>query len=216
MPLKSLLLSLCACLLLSPLAAIATESQNEVKKEPKPLKKPLAIGDKARDFTLKNGKMIFVLKKELEKGPVVLLVLRGFPGYQCPVCSKQVDSYLKEAKEFAKLNSQVVMIYPGDVENLSAKAKEFLGKRKLPKNFRFLIDDAYGFTNPYALRWDAPRETAYPSTFVFDSEGVTRLAVVSRTHRGRTTAQDALKVLREIEKEKQESGKAKAPTASRQ
>jgi hypothetical protein len=57
------------------------------------------------------------------------------------------------------------------------------------------MDPDYKFTNAYRLRWDAPRETAYPSTFVIDRERKVRFAKVSKTHGGRATASEVLKAL---------------------
>lgn len=167
-----------------------------VAGEAEPRTKPLEVGDKADDFTLQTlGDEEFTLYEHLEDGPVVLLVLRGYPGYQCPVCSRQVGDYLTHAEQFADLNAQVVMIYPGPSDNLQGRAEEFVDDRNMPENFHFLIDPDYKFTDLYALRWEEPRETAYPSTFVLDEEGNVKLAVVSHSHGGRTKASDALKAL---------------------
>jgi alkyl hydroperoxide reductase subunit AhpC len=62
------------------------------------------------------------------------------------------------------------------------------------------LDPDYTFTLRYGLRWDAPRETAYPSTFVIDRGGVVRFALVSRTHDGRAPAADVLAVLAGLKK----------------
>ena len=43
--------------------------------------------------------------------------------------------------------------------------------------------------------WDAPRETAYPSTFVIDQGGVIRFAKVSKSHGGRAATGEVLKAL---------------------
>jgi thioredoxin-dependent peroxiredoxin len=170
--------------------------------ESEPRSKPLEVGDKADDFKLQTlGDEEFVLSEHLKEGPIVLLVLRGYPGYQCPICSRQVGDYLAHADKFADLNAQVVMVYPGPSEELQARAKEFLRERTLPENFHFLLDPDYGFTNQYALRWDEPRETSYPSTFVLDQEGNVKLAVVSHSHGGRTKANDALEALGKTPKE---------------
>ena len=160
--------------------------------------KPLKVGEKGDNFTLQSlGGEKVEFYKQLEKGPVVLLVLRGYPGYQCPICSRQVVDYVRHAEGFAKLGAQVIMIYPGPSENLQAKAEEFMAKTELPDNFLLLIDPDYEFTNLYALRWDAPQETAYPSTLVFDKEAVVKLAVVSKGHGGRTKADEALDALKD-------------------
>ena len=189
-------------LLAFALLVAAISPSTSVLGESKPRTKPLEVGDKADDFTLHSLRdKKFGLYEHLKDGPIVLLVLRGFPGYQCPVCTRQVSDYLEHAQQFAKLNAQVVMIYPGPSKELQARAGEFLDERTLPKHFHLLIDPDYEFTNQYALRWDEPRETAYPSTFVFDRERTVKLAVISHTHRGRTKASDALKVLRQKSKE---------------
>jgi hypothetical protein len=47
-------------------------------------------------------------------------------------------------------------------------------------------------TNLYGLRWGAPHETAYPSTFVLDEKGIIVFEKISHTHGDRLSAQDAL------------------------
>lgn len=158
--------------------------------------KPPVVGDAAPDFTLKTtGNETVKLKKLLEKGPVVLVVLRGFPGYQCPACNKQVGQFLGKAKDFEAAGANVVFVYPGPMKNLAARANEFLGDRKLPGTARLVIDPDYTFTNAYHLRWDAPRETAYPSTFVIQPDGKITYAMVSQSHGGRANVDEVLKAL---------------------
>lgn len=158
--------------------------------------KPPAVGETAPNFTLKStGKESVELKKLLEKGPVVLIVLRGFPGYQCPACNAQVGQFLGKAKDFEAAGASVVFVYPGPMRNLAAKAGEFLGDRKLPGNATLLLDLDYKFTNAYRLRWDAPRETAYPSTFVIQPDGKITYALISQTHGGRANVDEVLKAL---------------------
>ncbi len=158
--------------------------------------KPPREGYKPPDFTLKTlNDEPFSLYDQLKKTSVVLVVLRGYPGYQCPICMVQVGDLVKHAEELAGANAHVVLVYPGPAENLDEKAKEFLKNRQLPENFTFVIDPDYEFTNAYGLRWDAPRETAYPSTFVIDRQGTTRLAVISKTHGGRAKTTDVIKAL---------------------
>ena len=48
----------------------------------------------------------------------------------------------------------------------------------------------------YGLRWDAPQETAYPSTFLIDSKGVIFFSKISKSHGGRTTATEVLEELK--------------------
>jgi len=73
----------------------------------------------------------FQLSKLTENGSVVLIMLRGYPGYQCPVCSAQVAAYIAKAEEFEKENTPVIFIYPGKVDNLQQRAKEFTNPLEL-------------------------------------------------------------------------------------
>ncbi len=165
----------------------------------------LQIGPKEgtilEDFTgvTMNGGS-FHLSKVVEKGSVVIVMLRGFPGKQCPVCSTQVAGYIAKAKEFeVQRNTPVVFIYPGKVDNLNKRAKEFTApleeQRDLPSNFIFVIDSDYAITNHLGLRWDAPDETAYPAAFVIDHDGYVQYSKVSDNHRGRATADEILEFL---------------------
>ena len=45
------------------------------------------------------------------------------------------------------------------------------------------------------LRWDAPKETAYPATFVIGRDGTIHFANVSLEHGGRTPVAEVLKAL---------------------
>ena len=152
------------------------------------------VGDRVADFELKSieGKTV-TLQSVLENGDALVVVLRGYPGYQCPLCSRQVADFVGKAKQFAAQKKSLVFVYPGDVADLDTKAKEFLKGRSLPESVTFLLDPGYQFTNAWGLRWDAVRETAYPSTFVIGQDGIVKSATISKTHGGRTKATDYLK-----------------------
>ena len=127
------------------------------------------------------------------KGPVVLVVLRGYPGYQCPYCIKQVHDFVENADKFAAAGASVLLVYPGPPAELDQHAKEFLTKQNpLPENIHLVIDPNYEFTNQYGLRWDAPNETAYPSTFLIDRNNVIFFRKVSKGHGDRTSAAEIL------------------------
>lgn len=156
------------------------------------------VGDKAKDFTLKSIRETELeLSKLNHKNPVVLIVLRGWPDYQCPVCSRQVGQFLAEAEKFKNHNASVLFVYPGPSEVLQEKAKEFTEDFNFPDNFYFLLDPDYSMINKYALRWDAPKETAYPSTFVINKKGKIVYSKISSSHRGRAEVNE---VLEELEK----------------
>lgn len=159
------------------------------------------LGSKAPEFSLKNASgMGTSLSVERKDNPVVLIVGRGWPGYQCPFCTRQFAEFRSHAKDLEAAGARVIWIYPGPAEELAKHASDFVGTEPIPSNFRVLIDPGYVFTNAYGLRWDAPRETAYPATFVIDREGMIRFANVSLEHAGRTPVADVLKVLRDLKR----------------
>jgi peroxiredoxin len=159
--------------------------------------KTLKLGDVAKDFEFQplEGNKKVKLSGLAKDGPVVLVVLRGFPGYQCPVCSQQVRGFREHAKHFAELGAKIVLVYPGPAEDLKKRAHEFLKDDVLPKPLLLVIDPAYKFTNLYGLRWNAAAETAYPSTFVLDSQRKVMFRKVSKSHGDRAKAADVLAVV---------------------
>jgi peroxiredoxin len=157
---------------------------------------PPTVGDKAPDFALSSSEGKTVRLSEVtSKGPVVLLMLRGYPGYQCPFCNRQVQDFVQKSQAFAEAGARVVMVYPGPPQDLGARAAEFLADKNFPNNFDMLLDPGYEFTNLYGLRWDAEDETAYPSTFLIDPQGVIFFSKISKEHGGRTTAAEILDAL---------------------
>jgi peroxiredoxin Q/BCP len=154
------------------------------------------VGTTAPEFALVSlDGTTFRLSDEIARGPVVLVVLRGWPGYQCPFCTRQFGDYLANAANFEKSGARVLFVYPGPADGLKEHARAFTASRELPAAFRILLDPDYSFTQAYGLRWDAPGETAYPSTFVVDRHGTVTFAQSSRGHGDRVAAAVVLKVL---------------------
>jgi len=154
------------------------------------------VGDLAADFTLNDlaGNAV-KLSDCTAKGPVVVVVLRGYPGYQCPLCTKQFTKFLADAEEFKNAGVETLFIYPGPADQLPLRAKEFVKGKTLPAQYRFLIDPDYVFTKAYHLRWDVKNETAYPSTFIIDGKNKIRFAKISKTHGDRTDPKEVLKAI---------------------
>ena len=153
-----------------------------------------ATGAKAPDFTLQTptGTPI-TLANERAKGTTVLVLLRGFPGYQCPYCVKQVHDFVEHSAEFSAKKVNVLLVYPGPPAELDQHAKDFLAKQAdLPADIKLVVDPDYKMTNLYGLRWDAPHETAYPSTFILDANGTILFEKISHSHGDRTSAEDIL------------------------
>jgi peroxiredoxin Q/BCP len=124
-------------------------------------------------------------------GPVALVVLRGFPGYQCPFCQRQVADFAARAAAFTAIGVKVVFVYPGAVE----KASEFFKSKAFPEEFELLLDPGLTLADAYGIRWEAPRETVYPSTFLLEKGGRVFFVKSARLHGGRTTSAEVLEVL---------------------
>ena len=192
----------------NPRPALPVDRRGSPHAEPQ----DLASGSHARPiafpFTGEKRALVFTLntledkpvdlKQLTAKKPVVLVVLRGWPGYQCPICTRQVQGFTRKAADFAAHGAQVVMVYPGPADDLTAHAREFLQNKEWPKDFLFVIDPDYTFTNAYGLRWDAKNETAYPSTFIIAAGNKVRFAHVSKQHGDRVDSTEALKALMDV------------------
>ena len=160
-------------------------------------KQPPKIGDTIPDFEFHtfDGRSL-KLADVAAKGPVVLVVLRGYPGYQCPACTAQVADLRKHAEEMKKLGAAVILVYPGKAEKLAEHAKEFLKDSKLPAPLVLVTDPDFKFITAHNLRWDKAGETSYPSTFVLDSKRVVHSSKISHSHGDRAKAEEDLAVLR--------------------
>ncbi|MGC4055111.1 MAG: peroxiredoxin family protein [Paludibaculum sp.] len=158
---------------------------------------PPANGQMAPDFQLTSlsGQEV-QLSSVTQQSDVVLVVLRGYPGYQCPVCNRQVQDYVHSAQAFAEAGVKVLLVYPGPAAEVGDRAREFASDKKLPAHFDLLLDPDYKFTLAYDLRWAAKGETAYPSTFLIDRKGVVYFTKISKSHGGRTTASEVLAAIR--------------------
>lgn len=188
-----------AAFALSAALVAPASAQQQASKPVEAAKRQLAKGQTAKDFQLHaiggelSGKV--QLSKVNQDGQVVVVVLRGFPGSQCPACTAQVGDFVNHADKFAAKNVRVLLVYPGPDSQLDKRADEFLHGTKLPAPLTFLLDPGYKFTNAYGLRWDAPRETAYPSTLIVDKAGKIKFVKISDTHRGRSSAAEVLAAL---------------------
>ncbi len=153
-----------------------------------------AVGSKAPDFTLQTTTGHSVSLAQMRaKGTLVLVLLRGYPGYQCPFCTKQVHDFIEHGADFAAKKANVLFVYPGPPAALDQHAKEFLAKQaNLPSNMTMVVDPDYKMTNLYHLRWNGPDETSYPSTFILDRGGKILFEKISHEHGDRTSAQDVL------------------------
>jgi len=156
-----------------------------------------SVGQRAPDFTLPtlDGTSLS-LSSLASKGPVVLILLRGYPGYQCPFSQQQFLNYQQTAAQFAALGAQVVFIYPGTAsKNLADDAAQMTGGQPLAANTHLVLDPDYAFANQYGLRWDDPNQTVYPSTFLVSKSRMIFFAHTGTSSSDLTPPTDALAAL---------------------
>jgi peroxiredoxin Q/BCP len=154
------------------------------------------VGADAPDFTLRSlaGGNV-TLSSVVDEGPVALVVLRGYPGYQCPVCSRQVHDFITNADAFAEAGARVLFVYPGPSDDLQSRAQEFVEDKTFPDHFSMLLDPDFTVTNLYGVRWNEGSQTAYPSTFLVDETGTVTFQKVSDGVRGRTSGAEMAEML---------------------
>jgi len=154
----------------------------------------LAVGTAAPDFNLPivGRDEYLTLKEANQSGPVVIVVLRGFPGYQCPICSQQVGAFVNRAAALAKVAKKVILVYPGEASMLDKHAEEFLASRNLPAPLVMVRDPDMKMVSEYGLRWSKKNETAYPAAYVIDKNGRVRWSKISDSHAGRASADEVI------------------------
>ena len=162
------------------------------------------VGGTVPDFTLSvvgEEDREVTLSEIYPEGPTVVVVLRGFPGYQCPVCSKQVHALVNRAKIFSRFTEKIILVYPGPADQLSRHARAMVGSRSIPDPLVVVRDPDMEMVKSWGLRWNAPHETAYPATFVLNSDGAVVWSKVSDNHAGRAQPEEILKMLRKMKQE---------------
>ena len=118
------------------------------------------------------------LKQYLGKKNVVLVFTEGFGGGMlCPFCKTQTSRLVSNYDKFAKLDTEILVVYPGSRDHLdefidAAKKSEKTEVDSVP--FPLVLDEdlsAVGYFN-------IASNLAHPSTFIIDKSGNVRLAYV--------------------------------------
>ena len=118
------------------------------------------------------------LKSYLGKKNVVLVFTEGFAGGMlCPFCKTQTSRLVANYDKFSKLDTEVLVVYPGTRNHLdefvaAAKKTEKATVGKIP--FPLLLDEDLGAVGYFNIA----SNLAHPSTFIIDKQGDVRLAYV--------------------------------------
>ncbi len=187
---------------ITPLICVAalTWITNGVANTADAATKGIKVGEKAPNFNLPivGSDDYLELEEAYASGPIAVVVLRGYPGYQCPLCNQQVGALINRAKALAKEADRVILVYPGEPSELERHAEEFIGSRAVPEPLVLVRDPAMRMVQEWGLRWNAPRESAYPATFVINKNGRVQWSKISESHAGRSTAEEILRQLRKL------------------
>lgn len=126
------------------------------------------------EFVDREGKAID-LKQYLGKSNIVLVVMRGFPGFVCPYCTAQTSRLIRSFEEFEKRNAQILVVYPGPTEHVPdfVQSSQTYADGKSPP-FPILLDQGFDVVKRLGITGDL----AKPSTYIMDTEGRVRFAYV--------------------------------------
>jgi peroxiredoxin len=158
------------------------------------------LGEQAKDFELSNlnGKK-FRLSELLKKGPVVVVLLRGYPGHFCPYCEQQIKRLKSHSVKIRDAKATVLLVYPSSRFTLKTFAEKFRDDQVLPAHFHLLLDEEHQFIDAYHLEWKDSKETVFPTTLVIDTDGKIKFKKISMTHGNRATPEEVLQALHELD-----------------
>jgi len=122
------------------------------------------IGEKAPDFTLKDGNGNDWKLSE-QRGKTVVLLF--YPGDNTPVCTKQMCSVRDNWEDYAKTGAEVIGISTDSAES----HKGFADKYDLP--LTLLSDEKGEVVEKYSVKSWLPGRSAR-AVIVIDKEGVVR------------------------------------------
>jgi len=149
------------------------------------------IGHKlpVRRFTTADGGAID-LDAFVGKRNVLVTILRGFGGQVCVYCTAQTKALADFAEQFAALDTEVVVVYPGPASGLSAfleaYRRTFGAGAKLP--YELLYDADLCLTRALHIEDDI----AVPTSLLLDRQGIVRWCRVAQDRAERPSAREIL------------------------
>jgi peroxiredoxin len=138
---------------------------------------------------------IFNLGEFRGRERLVLVFLRGFPGYVCVACTAQTAAFAAKQKEFEARDAQIIFIYPGHPDTVPTfleATRNFSSEFELP--FPVLLDVNFAASERFGVKGDL----AKPSAIIIDKGGIVRYAYVGESYDDRPAAPDLLAQLDKI------------------
>ncbi|WP_372366565.1 peroxiredoxin family protein [Candidatus Uabimicrobium sp. HlEnr_7] len=145
-------------------------------------------------FVNSNGEVIDLSEFTPNK-KLVLVVLRGFAGSVCLVCSSQTIALSKHIKKFHEKNAEVILVYPGEIDTIPhfiASVQNVEEGFDLP--FPVVLDADLNLVNEFKINGSL----AKPSTLIIDEDGIVRYAYVGKHPGDRPAIPSLLKVIDEF------------------
>ncbi len=150
----------------------------------------MEIGEKAHDFTLKDGDGNDWKLSE-QRGKTVVLLF--YPGDNTPVCTKQLCSVRDNWEDYAKTDAEVVGISTDSAES----HKGFAEKHDLP--LTLLSDEKSEVVEKYDVKSWLPGRSAR-AVVVIDKDGIVRHHQVQSLSLFRPKDDEVLAAIRQAEK----------------
>lgn len=127
-------------------------------------------------FTNKDGNEI-KLADYIGKKHLILVFTEGFNGMLCPFCTTQTSRLVANYDKFKKLNTEIIVVYPGPEDHLdefvqAARTDEKKQVDKVP--FPIVLDKEFIATDYFNIH----SMHAHPSTYLIDKEGSVKFAYV--------------------------------------
>ncbi len=142
-------------------------------------------------FVNSNGEIIH-LRESLPNKKILLVILRGFAGSVCLVCSSQTIALSKNIDKFREKNTEVVLVYPGKMEAIPhfiASVQSMEEDTELP--FPILLDVSLGLVNSFKISGSL----AKPTSILIDENDIIRYAYVGKHPGDRPTIENLLQII---------------------
>lgn len=147
-------------------------------------------------FINSNGEVINIEELSAKKN-ILLVVLRGFAGSVCLVCSSQTIALSNSVDEFSKRNTEIILVYPGEAESIPhfvSSVQNLESEFSLP--FPIVLDADLSLVTKFKINGSL----AKPSTLLIDKDGIIRYAYVGKHPGDRPTIPSLLDIIDKLEK----------------
>lgn len=180
-----LLAALSGCEEPSPVAPDVVTDVRETSAEEKPIQfkddvtSSVELPESVQELTFidTKGNTVAIADYKAANKNVVLVFTEGFNQMICPYCKTQTSRLVANYEKFKKLDTEVLVVYPGATDHLdefveSARTTDKEQLRSVP--FPIVLDEDFKAVDFFGIR----SKLAHPSTYIIDKSGNVVLAYV--------------------------------------